>query len=142
MIIDAKNMIVGRIATVAAKKALLGEKVDIVNCESAMVTGKRAFLLAETKRRIDMGIHTKGPFISRMPDRFVRRIVRGMLPYKQERGEKAFKRIMCYIGTPKDFEGKPTVKIPKADISKVANLDYITIKEICDRMGSPLKNKV
>jgi large subunit ribosomal protein L13 len=139
MIIDAKNMIVGRIATVAAKKALLGEKVDVINCESAVITGKRNWLQDNSKRMRDMGIHSKGPFVSRMPDRYVRRIIRGMLPYKQERGRNAFDRVMCYIGVPKDMEGKKTEKIEGADVSKVKNTDFMTISEICKRLGSSYK---
>ena len=38
MIIDATELIVGRFATVAAKKALLGERIDIINCEKAIIT--------------------------------------------------------------------------------------------------------
>ena len=135
MIIDAKNMIAGRIATVAAKKALLGEKIDIINAESAIITGKKAFLKSESQRKRDMGIPTKGPFISRMPDRYLRRIIRGMLPYKQEKGRKAFKRIMCYLGTPLEFEGKETLAIESANVSKVANLDYATIGDVCKKLG-------
>lgn len=138
MIIDAKDLIVGRFATVAAKKALLGEKIDIINCESAVMTGKRGFLLKETKRKVDMGIHTKGPFISRMPDRYVKRIIRGMLPYKQEKGRKAYKRISCFIGIPKDMEGQKTAQIEGAHISKLGNLDYTTIGEICRRLGAKI----
>ena len=41
MIIDANNLILGRLGTYAAKKALLGEKIDIVNCESCVITGNR-----------------------------------------------------------------------------------------------------
>jgi large subunit ribosomal protein L13 len=139
MIIDAKDMIIGRIATVIAKKALLGEKVDVINCEAAIMTGKKPFILAETKRKSDMGIHSKGPFTSRMPERYVRRIIRGMLPYKQAKGREAFERVMCYVGTPKDFEGKEILKIQEAHVSRLKNLDYLTIGEICKRLGSRLK---
>ena len=135
MIIDAKNMIIGRIATVAAKKALLGEKIDIVNCENAIITGKKKALIENAKKERKRGTF-KGPFIPRMPDRFVRRIIRGMLPYKQEKGKSAYKRIMCYVGPPDEFEGKETIKIKEADISKVDNLNHITIKEICKKLGN------
>lgn len=133
MIIDTKDMIVGRIATVAAKKALLGEKVDIVNCKNAIMTGKKKFLLNEFKRRRDMGTY-KGPFLPRLPDRFVRRIIRGMLPYKQDKGKNAYKRIMCHVGMPKEFEGKEICKIENADISKVKNQNYLTVGEICKKL--------
>ena len=39
MIINAENLILGRMTTYAAKKALQGEEVDIVNCEKAIITG-------------------------------------------------------------------------------------------------------
>jgi len=42
MIVDASNMILGRMVSYVAKKALLGEKVDIVNCEKAVITGNGA----------------------------------------------------------------------------------------------------
>ena len=135
MIIDAKNMIVGRIATVAAKNALLGQKIDIVNCGNAIITGKKKFLLENTKKEKDRGTY-KGPFIPKTADRFVRRIIRGMLPYKQDKGKVAYKRIMCHVGVPKEFEGKGIMEIAKADITKVKNLNYITIKEICKKLGN------
>ncbi len=132
MIIDAKNMIVGRIATIAAKNALMGEKIDIINCEDAVISGRKKYLFDEFKRKKDMGTF-KGPFIPRMPDRFVRRMIRGMLPYKQEKGREAYKRIMCHLGTPKEFAGKATT-IEKADIKKTNNSNYLTIKEICKKL--------
>ena len=36
--IDATNLILGRLASYAAKKAQLGENVDIINCEAAVIT--------------------------------------------------------------------------------------------------------
>ena len=125
MIIDAKDTIAGRIGTFAAKKALLGNKIDIVNCEKAIITGKKGFLLAHFKRKKDMGTY-KGPFLPRTPDRFIKRMIRGMLPYKQEKGSNAFKRIKCHIAIPKEFEGKDIIRIEKANISKVKNLDHLT----------------
>lgn len=133
MIIDAKNKVVGRIATVAAKQALLGEEISVVNCEQAIVTGKRAFVLSDAKRRRDQGTF-KGPFIPSMPDRYVRRIIRGMLPYRQEKGRKAYQRILCYVGLPKAFEGKETLSIAEADASKVKNLYKVTIADICGHL--------
>lgn len=139
MIIDASGLIVGRLAAFAAKKALLGEEIDIVNCEKAIMTGNRKQILAKYKQRKDRGIHTKGPFTYRMPDRFLRRAIRGMLPYKREKGKKAFKRIMCYIGVPEKFKDKKLETLPAINISKVPNLRYIRVKEICVSIGAKLK---
>ena len=94
-VIDATNLIVGRLATIVSKRALLGETIDIINCEKAVLTGDRDLLLRKYREKRDRGTPLKGPFLSFLPDRFVRRIIRGMLPYKQEKGSKAFKRVMC-----------------------------------------------
>src|SRR3989338_2094991 len=94
MIIDAENLICGRFATIAAKKALLGENVDIINCEKAVITGERRIIVDKWKHKNSMGIQAKGPFFNKTPERFVRRMVRGMVGHRSGKGREAFKRIM------------------------------------------------
>jgi len=133
MIIDAENKILGRIATIAAKKALLGETVNIINCEKAIVTGNKQSLIKSSLEKRNRG-HTKGPFISRLPDRFVRRTIRGMLPYKQPKGKQAMKKIRCFTGIPEKLQNKDTFEGIK-DISKLRNFKYLKISQICKSMG-------
>jgi|SRR3989344_1583274 len=135
MIIDATNLIVGRFATQVAKKALLGESVDIVNCENAVISGKRDNIIGEYMQKKQRGIPTKGPFISTLPDRFVKRIIRGMLPYKQEKGEKAFKRIKCHIGLPESLKEQKMHSISDASLSKLSSQDYVRVGELCKLIG-------
>lgn len=136
MIIDATNLILGRLATFAAKKALLGEKVDIINCEKAVITGDPETTYAKFKQRRDRGIPLKGPYYPRMPDRMVRRVVRGMLPYKKSKGSDAFKKVMCYIGVPEKLKDKKTETIKEADISRVPSLKYATVGKISKLLGA------
>ena len=131
MIINAENSILGRMATYACKKALLGEKIDIVNCEKAIITGSKEEIVEKYRKRAELGGPFKGPFISRLPDKFVRRVIRGMLPYKQGKGREAFKRIMCYVSMPNEFHDKKIEKIKEADISRVKSLKYTTVYELC-----------
>lgn len=138
MIIDANDMIVGRIATKAAKSALLGEKVEIINCENAVITGNKDETLNRYKKKRAMGTHSTGPFIHRMPDRFVKRIIRGMLPYKQQKGREAFKRIRCHIGIPDEFKEKEAVRYKELSIAKLPTNNYIRIKTICRFMGAKI----
>ena len=49
MIIDATNLLVGRLATVVAKKALLGGKIDIVNAEKAIISGPKRLVINKYK---------------------------------------------------------------------------------------------
>ena len=136
MIINAENLILGRIGTVVAKRALLGEKIDIVNCEKAVMTGSKEDILQKYRARRARGQTNQGPFIPRRPDMFVRRMIRGMLPYKQAKGRDAFERVMCYLGIPEEFKDKETETIKNANISKIPTLKYMTVKEICKEMGA------
>ena len=47
MIIDAKDLIAGRMGAFVAKQLLLGETVDIVNAEKAVISGKKNVVFAE-----------------------------------------------------------------------------------------------
>ena len=131
MIIDADGLILGRLATVAAKSALKGEEVIIINCEKAVVRGNRVSIIKEYKRRWDMGTY-KGPFIPRVADRFVRRTIRGMLPYKQEKGRKALRSIKCHVGVPKEVSGKEILRIEAA---KARNHAVISVADIVRSLG-------
>lgn len=135
-IINAKNLILGRMASEVAQRALLGEKIELINCEQAIITGNRKQIIGKYVKRIARGTPTTGPFIPRRPDMFVKRAIRGMLPYKRERGRQAFSRIRCHRGVPTSLAGKETATIEHADISKLPNLKYTTVKDICKTIGA------
>jgi large subunit ribosomal protein L13 len=137
MIINGENLILGRLASYAAKKALLGEHVDIINCEKIAVTGKKDFLFERYKKKFDRGTF-KGPLFHRNPAKIVRRTVRGMLPYKQERGKTAFSKVKCYIGIPSEFKGKDSQTIEKANILKLKNLHYVYMNNISKFLGGKI----
>ena len=40
-IIDGKNAVLGRLASFAAKEALRGEEIVILNCEQIIITGNK-----------------------------------------------------------------------------------------------------
>ena len=138
IIIDATDLILGRMATFAAKQALLGNEVRIINAEKAVISGKKENTLGIFLQRRERGIPLKGPYIHRKPEAIVRRTVRGMLPYKKPRGKEAYKRVLCYFGEPEEFKGK-AITIKEADRSKLPDLKYITIKDISRRLGAKVE---
>jgi len=126
-------------ASVATKNALLGEKVDIINCEKAVISGNRRTTLKTYRANfLERGSKSKGPFIRKTPDRFVKRAIRGMLPYKKEKGKKALQRITCYIGTPDNLKGKETENLDKISLSKLEVMKYVTVKIVCRELGGKL----
>lgn len=130
MIINAEGLIAGKVAAFAAKQALLGEKVDIVNAEKAYITGSKKNLLEKYDARVKRGNPFKGPYFPTTPDRILRRTVRGMLPWKINRGKEAYKRVMCYLGVPDELHGEHMITLERADISKTKSLRYLTLAEL------------
>ncbi len=134
MIIDANNLILGRLSTVAAKKALLGEDIEIINCENTVITGNRQYIIEKFDREKPKGIK-KGPFVPKTSDRFVRRAIKRMLPFKKPRGREALKKIKCYIGIPETLKDKKAETIENANVSKIPTLKYMRVKELCAILG-------
>ncbi|MBW2991964.1 50S ribosomal protein L13 [Candidatus Woesearchaeota archaeon] len=138
MIIDATNLILGRLASYAAKNALQGEDIKIVNCEKAVISGNKKYLLEKYKLKFDKGVPLKGPYFPRMPDRIVRRTVRGMLPYKKPRGREAYKKIMCYTGVPEELSKEKPITIKEADASKLPTTRFLTVEKISKHLGAKI----
>ena len=131
MIINGENLILGRLASFVSKKALMGQTIKIVNCEKVMITGKKTSIAKKYKTQDERGKFLKGPYQPKTADRFVRRVIRNMLPYKQHKGKEAFKRIMCYLGIPEELSKQKLETIKEANIAKTQNLKYTTVGEIC-----------
>lgn len=126
VVIDAANGIMGRIASYAAKQALLGKNVEIVNCNDTMISGKPHAVVASYAAKIARGgTAQKGPYIGRTPEGIFKRAVRGMLPWSKTRGREAFKRVKCYADVPASLESEKKLSF-KEDFNK----PYITMKEM------------
>lgn len=133
--INANNLIAGRLASYAAKQALNGNSIEIVNSENALISGNKKNVLNLYKQRLQRGMPKTGPFFFRTEDRFLKRLIRGMIPYKKPKGSAAFKRIKCHIGIPDSLKDKKFESIQKASIEYLKTSKYLTIKEICKFMG-------
>ena len=135
-IYNGEGMILGRLATQVAKDALLGEEVKVVNCEKIMISGRKENTFKnEKERRARKGYPLKSAKHSRLPDRYVRRAIRGMLPWKQARGKEAFARVMCYRGIPAEYEGQEMITVEKAAAAKLPMLRMTTIGALCTKLG-------
>ena len=134
-IIDASGAILGRLSTFTAKRLLKGEEIAVVNSEKAIITGKKSSIKNQYQTKRELGTYRKGPFFPRMPDQIVKRTIRGMIPYQTPHGRTAFKRLKCYIGVPKEFEGKKFESIKAAEKQPV---DYVTIEELSKSLGAKI----
>ncbi len=137
LLLDAKNQILGRLASFAAKRAIGGETVVVVNAEKAVISGRRLSIIEEAKRRLrtrTLGTQSHAPVHQRRPDLYLRRVVRGMLPWKKAKGKAAFHRVRVYVGLPDEFANKTPMKIPGADASKLLS-PYVTLADLTKEIG-------
>jgi large subunit ribosomal protein L13 len=114
LLVDANNAVAGRLAAVVAKQLLQGEHVVVINAEKAVLSGNRASIILQYKERLGIRTRTapwKGPMHPRQPDRMLRRIIRGMVPWKRDRGRKAMKCLRVYTGTPEGLKTKRNLDI-------------------------------
>jgi len=130
IVIDANEGALGRVASLAAKKALLGYEVKVINCDKAIIIGRRRNIIEEyIIKRVRGGSSQKGPHFQKSPERLMKRTIRGMLSYKKGRGGDAFKRIMCYVGVPREFEKNKKIEAKKENPDKSITLNSLS-KEI------------
>jgi large subunit ribosomal protein L13 len=133
-IINADGLIIGRMASIIAKRLLNGEEIVIVNAEKAVLSGKRKSKVKEAKEFLEVGSPEKGPFHYRRPDRIVRRTVRGMLPYKQPKGKQAYKRLKVFIGIPAELKDQKMETLMDARAEKLT-CPYFTVGELAKEIG-------
>ncbi|WP_297419981.1 50S ribosomal protein L13 [Thermococcus sp.] len=137
-IINAEGLILGRLASKVAKMLLEGEEIVIVNADKAIITGNREDIFAKYKQRTGLKTRSnprRGPFYPKRSDEIVRRTIRGMLPWKTDRGRKAYRRLKVYAGIPREFQDGAFETIIEADASRIATPKYVTVGEIAKFLG-------
>lgn len=130
IIFNAENAIAGRLASTAAKQLLKGKRVRIVNAEKAVMTGDRFYTINHFKERRERGDPYKGPFFPKTPDRMLKRMVRGMMPYKKPLGKKAFQHLRVYLSIPAEMKDREFISLPRKGEEK----KYITLDELSKQL--------
>lgn len=135
LVVNAEGVILGRLCSYVAKKALLGYTLDVVNIEKAIVTGNKDVVLAKYKRFSRMGGPSFGPFIGRSSRELFKRSLKRMLPFKHARGVEAFARVKAYKGLPARFSGQKIETLVDSHVSKVPNTKYLRLERITEFLG-------
>ena len=131
IIIDGNGAVFGRICSFTAKKALEGNEVIIINSEKTIMTGNKKDTIAKYSSVRKKGGHSqKGPKLSNVPHRILKRAIRGMLPdHRKGQGKETLKRIKCYDGMPEEFKEEKMMKVnaPK-------KLKFMELKELASKI--------
>ncbi len=137
-VINGDGLLLGRLASVLAQRALAGEKIAIVNVEKVIISGSRARVLANYRHKRERGASGNrwGPFVPRRPDHLMKRTIRGMLPYKRPRGVEAFKNIKAYVGVPAEFAGAAMEQPEEVHMNRLNNPNHVTLGAVCAFLGA------
>jgi large subunit ribosomal protein L13 len=136
-VIDGSDKVIGRVASSVAKLLLDENSVSVINSEKMVITGHVKDLTDKYKRLIELKDKANpehSPYWSRRPDMFVKRVVRGMLPYKKPKGKAAFKRLRVYIGAPEELK-KLKVYNVKSKMPNEIFESTMTIKQLTEKLG-------
>jgi len=133
MIVDAEGAILGRLAAKIAKELLKGENIIVINSEKIVVSGNPKAVFKRFHEKRKRGDPHKGPFYPRYPERILKRTVRGMLPYKKQKGIKAFRKLKVFMRNPDNLKGE---KISKT--SDDLNCKFVTLEQLCKKLGAKL----
>ncbi|WP_435076054.1 50S ribosomal protein L13 [Halococcus sp. AFM35] len=132
VVVDARDCILGRVASQVAERALDGETVAVVNAEEAIITGSDEDVMGVFEQRAQLGSDS-GPYYPKRPDRIMKRSIRGMLPYKRPRGREAFESIRVYVGD--TFEDDAEV-LEGTSLDRLSNIKFVQLGEVSENLGA------
>merc|ERR1719424_213509 len=117
VVIDAKNAMLGRLASVVAKQLLNGKRIVCVRTEEINISGSlyrnQVIMARFFKHRCNINPQ-HGPQHYRSPSRILHRVIRGMLQHKTARGVAALERLQVVEGVPHPYDKVKKVVVPAA----------------------------
>eukprot|EP00252_Welwitschia_mirabilis_P002450 TRINITY_DN123_c0_g2_i1.p1 TRINITY_DN123_c0_g2~~TRINITY_DN123_c0_g2_i1.p1 ORF type:complete len:207 (-),score=37.52 TRINITY_DN123_c0_g2_i1:472-1092(-) len=117
VVVDARNHMLGRLASILAKELLNGQRVVVVRCEQICLSGGLVRQKMKYLRFLRKRMNTKpshGPIHFRAPSKILWRTIRGMIPHKTKRGALALSRLKAFEGIPYPYSMKKRMVVPDA----------------------------
>jgi large subunit ribosomal protein L13 len=131
VVVDARDCILGRVASKVAERALEGERIAVVNAESTVITGREEQVMDKYRKRRDLGSDS-GPYYPKRPDRIFKRSIRGMLPYKKPRGREALGNVRVYVGNPYD----EAEILDDTSLDRLSNIKFVSLGDVSETLGA------
>ncbi|MFB6150919.1 MAG: 50S ribosomal protein L13 [Haloarculaceae archaeon] len=132
VVVDARDCILGRVASQVAERAMDGDRVAVVNAERAVVTGRREDVVGTFQERRRVG-SDRGPAYPKRPDGIFKRSIRGMLPHKTDRGREAFGNVRVYVGNPNDRDAEV---LDGTSLDRLSNIKFVSLGDVSEALGA------
>jgi large subunit ribosomal protein L13 len=133
LVVDARDCILGRVASQVAERALDGERVAVVNAEAAVITGREEQVTGKYLDRRELG-SDRGPAYPKRPDRIFKRAIRGMVPHKRPRGREAYENVRVYVGNP--YDDGETERLPDTSLDRLSNIKFVSLGDVSESLGA------
>lgn len=136
-VFDANGKVLGRLASVVAKNLLNGKNVAVINARDAVITGSKNVIAARYKTRLDLQEKENpehSPYWPRRPDMLVKRVIRGMLPYRKPSGKSAYRRLRVFAGVPETFKNVKPMAMESKDPKRIYS-GSIRVSELSNLLG-------
>jgi large subunit ribosomal protein L13 len=130
-VVDARDCILGRVASQVAERVIDGERIAVVNAERAVVTGSQENVVGTFRERRRVG-SDRGPAYPKRPDGIFKRSIRGMVPHKRDRGREAFENVRVYVGNPYD----ESEVLPDTSLDRLSNIKFVSLGEVSEALGA------
>ncbi len=136
IVIDGKGKVLGRMGSTVAKMLIENKKVAVINAESVVISGHMREITSKYKRRFELQDKANpehSPYWSKKPDLFVKRVIRGMLPFKQPKGKTAFRLLRVYLGVPEELKDKKVHPMESKSPDTIYEKTF-TVKEVLAKL--------
>lgn len=140
IIVDGRDHLLGRLASVVAKELLSGKHVVIVRCDEMVVSGsmvRNKVKYAQFRKKRMNTNPSRGPYHFKSPAKMVWRTIRGMIHQKSARGQDALSRLSTFEGIPHPFDKQKRTVIPAA--LRVVRLkpgrNYTVLGDLANEVG-------
>jgi len=130
-VVDARDCILGRVASQVAERAIDGERIAVVNAERAVITGSQENVVGTFRERRRVG-SDRGPAYPKRPDGIFKRSIRGMVPHKRDRGREALGNVRVYVGNPYDS----AEVLPDTSLDRLSNIKFVSLGEVSEALGA------
>merc|ERR1712137_1087396 len=117
VVVDCRNHMMGRLASIVAKELMNGQKIVLVRTEEITLSGslfRNKLRLSHDLTKRMLTNPKKGPLHHRTPARMIWRVIRGMIPHKTKRGAAALERLTVFEGIPHPFDKMQRKVLPAA----------------------------
>lgn len=134
--INGEGLVLGRTASLVAKRLLKNQRILVVNAEKLVIVGDEKTIMEKCRWWANLrakGNPKTGPKATKRPDFLFKETVRKMLPYRLTRGREALEKLRVAVGLPPGLQADSLQAWE--DIRYQGSRKSMTLADIGEKLG-------